>query len=32
VLRRNRTSGALVQTLVRQTNSTLGYFLLIQKS
>jgi hypothetical protein len=31
VLRRNRTSGVLVQTLVRQTNSALGYLLLIQK-
>jgi hypothetical protein len=32
VLRRNRTSGVLVQTSVRQTNSTLGYLLLIQKN
>jgi hypothetical protein len=32
VLRRNRTSGVLVQTSVRQTNSTLGYLLLIQKA
>jgi hypothetical protein len=31
-LRRNRTSGVLVQTSVRQTNSTLGYLLLIQKA
>jgi hypothetical protein len=31
VLRRNRTSGVLVQVLVRQTNSALGYLLLIQK-
>jgi hypothetical protein len=32
VLRRNRTSGVLVQTLVRQTKSTLGYLLLIRKA
>jgi hypothetical protein len=32
VLRRNRTSGVLVQTSVRQTNSALGYLLLIQKA
>jgi hypothetical protein len=32
VLRRNRTSGVLVQTSVKQTNSTLGYFLLIHKA
>jgi hypothetical protein len=32
VLRRNRTSGVLVQTLVRQINSALGYLLLIQKA
>jgi hypothetical protein len=31
VLRRNRTSGVLVQTSVRQTNRSLGYLLLIQK-
>jgi hypothetical protein len=31
VLRRNRTTGVLVQTSMRQTNSTLGYLLLIQK-
>jgi hypothetical protein len=32
VLRRNRTSGVSVQMSVRQTNSTLGYLLLIQKA
>jgi hypothetical protein len=32
VLRRNRTSSVLVQVSVRQTNSALGYLLLIQKA
>jgi hypothetical protein len=32
VLRRNRTSGVLVQTSERQTNSALGCLLLIQKA